>query len=433
MLATLLLACGAGVETPEIPEETLSPVSTETEESPTQPIQEALVDFSSIPAPRHALVILIDTLRSDALAEASTPTIDALRQGGVSPALHWSAGTWTVPSVVSLFLGMPIRQHGWDEPSGHLGRYPPLPDSPTLAGVLSEAGFETHGFYANPYLAEELGFDRGFDQWRRSADKSIPRQFASLVEENFGGERRQFVYLHLLGPHSPLRPSDAARLRWEVDPSWFEERFGLEIGVAKRNRRPGAREAYAAAYRAVIEDTDLLVAAILDALGEYREDTLVLLTSDHGELLGEHNIAGHGTHVWEPLTRVPLILSVPGGRPNLPERVGGAEIPHLLTSLLRVEHTWPASLGAPPSLVSQREGMLALTEDGQRKGIWTEDLQVFALDSDPGEEHPLTDDGHLEEARVRWEASVPKGSPPAATLTLPEETVEQLQSLGYGQ
>ena len=430
MLATLLLACGAGVETPETPAEAFSPVSAESEASQAEPL-EALVDFSEIPAPRHAVVLLIDTLRSDALAEAHTPTIDALRQGGVSPTLHWSAGTWTVPSIVSLFLGMPIRQHGWDEPSGHLGRYPPLPDSPTLAGVLSDAGFESHGLYANPYLAEELGFDRGFDQWRRSADKSIPRQFASLVEEHFNG-KRQFVYLHLLGPHSPLRPSEAARIRWEVDPSWFEERFGLEIGVAKRNRRPGAREAYAAAYRAVIEDTDLLVAAILDALGEHREDTLVLLTSDHGELLGEHNIAGHGTHVWEPLTRVPLILNVPGGRPSLPERVGGAEIPHLLTSLLRVEHTWPTSLGTLPSLVSQREGLLALTEDGLRKGIWAEELQVYSLD-DPGEEEPLAQDGRLEEARVRWESAVPKGSPPAATLTLPEETVEQLQSLGYGQ
>jgi Sulfatase. len=178
--------------------------------------------------------------------------------------------------VVSLFTGMFVRSHGWDLSTGRVGQYPPLAAAPTLAEVLSGAGFTTHGFHANPYLSEQLGFDRGFDAWRRSGDRVMAGQFARLVETTWTADGRDFAYLDFIGPHSPLEPSEGARARHALAGEFFDEREGLNIGVAKRNRRDGARAAYAQGYRAVVEDTDARVAAVLDALGPHRDDTLVV-------------------------------------------------------------------------------------------------------------------------------------------------------------
>lgn len=223
---------------------------------------------ASAPA-RNAVLIVVDTLRDDASRAASTPTLDRLSRDGARVARSWAGGTWTVPSVVSLLTGMHVRQHGWDLPTGQMGRYPPLPEAPSIASVLKGAGFHTTGHYTNPYLAEALGFDRGFDLWKRTVDRALPAQFAGMVAEQWTPEGRHFAYVHFIGPHSPLKPSPEAAQRWGVDPVWLEGGRGLMIGRAKRDREPGVRDAYTAAYHAVIEDTDARIAEVLEALGFY--------------------------------------------------------------------------------------------------------------------------------------------------------------------
>ncbi|MEC7242529.1 MAG: sulfatase-like hydrolase/transferase, partial [Myxococcota bacterium] len=228
MLLPLLLAC-IGSESPHA-----------MEGSP-----EVLVQPPAAGQTPSLVVILIDTLREDALLEARTPHIDALRASGSASKHAWSSGTWTVPSIMSLFTGKSVREHGWDEPSARLGHYPIMGEHMTLAEQLSAEGFETTGFYANPYLAEDLGMERGFRTWKRSSDAQIPHLFERLVREEWSSTTApQFAYLHLMGPHSPLNPSQEARERWGVEDTWFEEPRGLMIGAAKRNRKSGVREAY---------------------------------------------------------------------------------------------------------------------------------------------------------------------------------------------
>lgn len=378
---------------------------------------------------KHALLVVVDTLRADALARANTPNIDALAARGDQVERAWSAGTWTVPSVVSLLTGMPVRQHGWDLPTGRIGSYPPLPEAPTIATVLREQGFETAGFYANPYLAEQLGFDRGFDLWQRSVDKAIPDRFAKHVEETWGDGQRHFAYVHFIGPHSPLKPSEEARARWEVAPEWLDEKRGLGIGAAKRDQEPGVREAYAAAYHAVIEDTDVRVGAVVAALGAHRDDTVIVLVSDHGEMLGEHDKVGHGTMLYEPLTRVPFIAD----RGTLPDTLGIASAPAVLSAHLGVAHAWPTAADAALPLVAQREGRLALSPDGVHKGTWEDEtLTVYNLSTDPGELTPVAaPPPAVSEARAAWEARVPPGSVAMESVSLHPETIEALKAMGY--
>ncbi|MEC8424660.1 MAG: sulfatase-like hydrolase/transferase, partial [Myxococcota bacterium] len=300
-------------------------------------------------------------------------------------------------------------------------------------------GFTTFGLHANPYLSEQLGFDRGFDSWRRSVDRAIPGQFLDHVSTTWTTDGRHFAYVHFIGPHSPVRPSAAAAARHGVDTAIVDPVKGMNIGEAKRDREGRKRNAYRAAYHAVLEDTDARVGAVVAALGEHRGETLIVLTSDHGELLGEHGRVGHGRHVWEALSHVPLIVdhpALPGGTESLPPALGNVAVADLVTTGLGVAHRWPAGLSQPLPLVTQREGRLAISPDGRIKAMWdpdvSTDVQVFDLSADPGETRPGRDDaGQMASARQDFEAATPQGRADGASVQLHPDTVRQLQSLGY--
>ncbi len=388
---------------------------------------------------RNAIVIVLDTTRADALQAARTPHIDQLAASGASVPRAWSGGTWTVPSVVSLLTGNTVLGHGWDEPAARLGQYPPLPDLPRLPEVLRNAGFSTTGLYANPYLSEPLGFDRGFDTWKRTSDTHIATVFGNHVRKHWADpSERHFAYLHVLGPHSPLRPSPEAAARWDLDSRWVDEKMGFTVGAAKRNTEPGVRDAYRKAYHAALEDTDSIVESILLALGPHRASTLVVVTSDHGEMLGEHDQVGHGWWLWEPLTHVPLVVDHPyAAEEALPSMLSNAAVPDLVCRGLGIPATWPVRVEVPSALVAQREGRVALlTDEGRTKTIW--DTRIadpgparFDLTNDPQERIPLpanpADMSQMESLR----AHVPKDANKAGRIPLSTETQAQLEALGY--
>ena len=419
MLMPLLLACSTGSDPEPGP-----PVHLD-EDGTSQVVPSASPNL---------VVILIDTLRSDALAAADTPNIDHLIHQGAMAEHAWSAGTWTVPSIMSLFTGMSVREHGWDEPSARIGHYPVMFDHPTLAEVLHQEGFETTGFYANPYLAEDLGMERGFDTWRRSGDAQIPQLFNTLVATQWSeSDKPQFTYLHLLGPHSPLKPSESARQKWQIESTWFDEKRGLSIGAAKRNQKPGVREAYKKAYHAAIEDTDERIGEILKSLDSHLRPTWVLLTSDHGELLGEHGIVGHGSHLYQGLTEVPFILTPPEGVTPLalPSVLNNAVLPDVACTVLGLQCSWANTLSGTSPLVSQREGMLALSPAGTHKAIWSKEPAQYNLTEDPTETRPLPITADLLNARERWWAATPAGSPGVGLIEIEEENASRLRALGY--
>ena len=233
-------------------------------------------------APRHALLLVIDTLRADAIQQANTPHLDQVATRGTRVPTAWSSGTWTVPSVVSLLTGASVPEHGWNEPSGRMGKYPPLPSLRRLPEVLQDAGFKTNGFYANPYLNEDLGFSAGFDDWKHVSDRTVAKQFTQHVQTEWNDGNRHFAYVHILGPHSPVDPSKEAQKRWNLESSFLDAKGQIGIGRAKRNQEDGIRDAYRKGYLGTVEDTDALVGDILSALGSHRNQTVVVITSDHG-------------------------------------------------------------------------------------------------------------------------------------------------------
>jgi hypothetical protein len=387
--------------------------------------------------PRHVVVILIDTLRADAVAAARTPNLDALAAEGMMVERAWSTTTWTVPAVISLFTGSFVRTHGWDLPTGDMSHRPPLPAIPTLAEVLKGAGFETQGLYANGYLAHELGFSRGFDEWKRSTDGRMAAEVAERVETwslaPTAAQDRHFLYLHLLGIHSGLSPSPEAQARYGLDPVWFTERVGLLIGRAKRDREPGVREAYDKAYHAVVEDMDARVGEILAALEPVRDDTLLVVLSDHGEELGEHGAYGHGWSVAEALTHVPVIVTGPGVAPGRRPTATIAELGDLITDAVGVDHPWPVQSPWEGPLVAERHGKRAVLVDGRHKGAWHgEELVTYDLEADPRGVSPAPGSEELVERGLHsWAARTPTGAPLSDHVELDPRTLEAVKALGY--
>ena len=389
---------------------------------------------------KHAVVVLIDTLRADRALTAETPNLDALAKRSIVWERAWAPSTWTVPSVISLFTGAFVRTHAWDRPTGELDSAPSIsPTLPTLAEALQTEGFETHGYFSNAYLAKELGFDRGFKLWKKTSDARM----AEWVRDRLAArqpDQRQFLYLHLLGPHSGLKPSPERRAANGLEDHWFEAHpQGLLIGRAKRAREDGVRAAYRAAYTAAIEDTDRVLGDILEALEPILDDTVVVVTSDHGEELGERNVFGHGWSVAETLTHVPMMASIPGVAAQRRDTGTVAEITDLITDALGLSLNWPVQHPWTGPLMSERHGKSALLADGRWKGEWEADkLTVLDLASLSGDVNGevTTDEqaqSRVAELRKAWEDGVEKGRPLQATQRLDEETIQQIKALGYAE
>ena len=244
------------------------------------------------------LLVTIDTLRADALgaygrAGAGTPWIDRLAQGGVRFEHAHAHNVVTLPSHANLLSGQYPLVHGVRDNSGF--RFPA--DRPTLATLLKARGHRTAAFVSAFPLDSRFGLDRGFDLYDDRLGGAETRS-SFLVPERRGyetveaagrwlraqGESRAFGFVHLYEPHFPYQP-----------PEPFASRF------------PGAP--YEGEVSAADSSLEPLLKPILEA-GD-RGRTLVVVTSDHGEALGDHGEQTHGIFAYEATLRVPLILYAP--------------------------------------------------------------------------------------------------------------------------
>lgn len=388
------------------------------------------------PTGRLVVLVVIDTLRGDAVEAARTPTIDRIAAKGDRVERAWAAGTWTVPSTISLFSGMPVRSHGWNESFFKMGEgakaLPDAPDDiPFLAEVLSEHGVQTHGQYVNPLIGK-LGLDRGFDDLLQTGEAKMAKRLRKRAR-SWDPAADHFLYLHYMGPHSPLKPRKVSADRWNV-PAGSAGPYTLKEA---RGASPEVVDTYRRAYHAVVEDSDFLVGRALHALGPWAKDAVVIITSDHGELLGEHGIHGHSRYVWEPLTHVPLVAK---GLGDLPDTMVTTGLAARITDVYGIEHAWPEAGQRTLPLVSQREDKLAISPDGRQKAIWDErDLAdqggfaSFDLSVDPLEERPLARELRptFDAVRATWEAETPAGEAVTTDEGLTDEMADMLDQLGY--
>lgn len=278
------------------------------------------------PTKPNVLLIVIDTLRADGLhcygcEEEVSPTIDALAARGELYEQAQAPSSWTWPSTASLMTGLRPEEHAFTDPdSCYLDG-----DFDTLAEAFLEAGFSTGGFISNPLLAAGRNLEQGFEyyetyQWQpgRMYEDKI---FAWLDEND---ESRFFLYVHMIEPHSPEDPDPDLLERFVADKSILKKvgrhqirqavdgfNMELEYTEAVIDRHKRSVEAY---YLAEMLTADRSVGRMLANL-ESRgllDNTIIAITSDHGESFFEHGQFGHGTQLHSESVHVPLILAGPG-------------------------------------------------------------------------------------------------------------------------
>jgi arylsulfatase A-like enzyme len=396
------------------------------------------------PPPERIVLVLVDTLRRDHVgaygASAPTPHIDALARAGTVFENAVSSFHATSMSMGALFTGLtPSLESGradaaldWTQQSwcglarfAHSDTASCLPAGlRTLGEVMREAGYATIGVTPHALTQRPLGFDRGFEDWEeikvgargmlafrpekrpqfaalRSGDR-VNRAVAEVLDRRRSD--RFFLYVHYLDAHD-----------WNL------------AGV------PYA-EAVAAADRAVGGLRELL-----ESRGLWR-GTAVVLTSDHGEALGEEHFQPAsprhaGNPAFEPVLRVPLIVS--GATPDLaPDAfVRSEDVFRLLARLAGVEPEETATLGDEELFVSER--VYRTLRVGRWKSYWlrgSDRVRLVDLANDPQERRDVASE-HLEivEAhRARVDAlSRELGAPERDVGEILPEHLERLRVLGY--
>jgi arylsulfatase A-like enzyme len=279
--------------------------------------------------PPNLLLISIDTLRADHLgcygyARPTSPFLDRLASQGVLFEQAHTTAPWTLPSHVSMFTGLYPSQHGV------ISEDLALPaDVPTLAEVLRGRNFSTAGFVSGIYLRPRFGLARGFEHYlavpTRKKGESSGTSLESTDRVSAGGlewlaaqpRRPFFLFLHYFDVHSDYHP----------DPR-FAALFGGPYqgpvdGTSRQLRAFSRRQISFDAddrarlvdlYDAEIRQFDQALEALfaeLQTRGDLAQ-TIVVVTSDHGEEFFEHGGVMHGRTQYQELLRVPLILVGPG-------------------------------------------------------------------------------------------------------------------------
>lgn len=307
------------------------------------------------PDPRPDLLfVLVDTLRADHVGaygygRPTTPRIDALAREGTTFLEARSQAPWTAHSVRALFTGLypriPSPERGardWIDPSAK-----------TLAEQLALSGYRCEAFVNNPHVSPEMGFAAGFERFTYlESDEQVLEAVLGSVDEP--SSRPRFRYVHFIGPHLPYELVEP----WAS--TWGHPRLeGREVvaqtraELAEVGATPGGLERMVAAYDSAIARTDVFVGMIADRLAERGrlDRTVVVVTSDHGEELGEHGGWEHGHALYNEVLHVPLVVRAPGIFPAGERVAWPVEQFGLMPTLLRLAGARPIDPVQAPDLL----------------------------------------------------------------------------------
>ncbi|MBE9565179.1 MAG: sulfatase [Proteobacteria bacterium] len=289
----------------------------------------------------NIVLLCLDSARADRFScygygRPTTPCLDDFARGGCRFEQAFTPGCWTVPSHASLFTGRYPVEHGAHD------RMLPETAGPTLAELLQGAGYHTVSISANAYLGRGRGFGRGFAEvhgiWRQRpalrrgqvlgwaarrlgwADNGATAANKVAVRQARGSARPFFLFINYMETHSPyLRfwPAGgrfvgrrlALPQRWRM---WRYHKQAREWDQLVR-ATPDSLHLLSDLYDEDIAYMDRRIGDLLSDLDAMRalENTLVIVTADHGEQMGEHGLVQHHLSLYDILLHVPLIVRWP--------------------------------------------------------------------------------------------------------------------------
>jgi arylsulfatase A-like enzyme len=440
----------------------------------------------------NVLVIVLDAARPDFFScygdsRKHTPNLDALAAEGQLYLHAHSSSNWSIPGHTSLFSGLYPTSHGALKVASRVGEKVPL-----LADILAGNGWATASFYENPLVGRVTGLDRGFSvavgpeldhrtkltfDWilerllgRRSRTTQCLRLAGEWIEDAASNRRPYFVFLNLMPTHFPyearqpyfnaivrekgLRSEDCRSIgdlgHWATDQRKVWQRLAQAT--------PGELACVTALYESNIRYLDDNLGQFLGRLRSngQLQNTVVVVTSDHGENLGEHGLFTHMRNaLFEQATHIPLIVWAPGRVPpaRLENPVSLVDVMPTILELVGLGKKMPPGTqgmdvrrSAPDRIVlaeywDEEKGTYSRAAiAGSRKIIAGSDgtLALFDLESDPGESTNLAtrepdETTRLHALLVRFVAGLQPPFPKGSETRGRDELLRTLRSLGYIQ
>ncbi len=310
--------------------------------------------YRAAPTRPAVVLVVIDTLRADRLGlcghdRPTSPVLAGLVAEGATIACDAVApGSWTVPSHASYFTGLPVSEHGAHFTGGQgediagLVIHPLRADVPTLAEQMTAAGYQAVGVSGNKVVREESGLTRGFRSYRAApwrswwlGDDLLPPVREALRELD-ADDGPLFLFVNIFDAHDPW-PGTLLYFRHApgtstVDPDGPWQRYVQ--GRMAPDEAAAFRAEVADRYDAGVARADRTLGRVLDevrAHGWLDAGHRLVVTSDHGEFLGEQGLLRHGRYLWEGNQRVPLLVQdTTQPPPTLPPAVSGLVVPALV-------------------------------------------------------------------------------------------------------
>lgn len=349
----------------------------------------------------NVVLIIVDTLRADHLSSyryhrLTSPNIDQMANSGALFETAIAASSWTLPSHSSMLTGLYPAQHGvqglWDQLGTNI---------PTIAEALSRAGYRTAAFSASPLFTRQQGLGRGFTDFgdffysplgalyqehyasRILIDlnrKGVIRTFGwpSALEVNLsvsnwldGTDRPFFLVLNYFEVHEP----EMVPRKW---PGRFARNESRQGRTTLQTVLAGSQDVLQVQrqideYDDAVSYVDSCVRGLTDDLARrgLMNNTLVILTADHGEGLGEHGLFSHGTALYYSTIHVPLIFYWPAHIPaglRVTQPISTKDLPATILDLLGV------------SAAQMPGGSLAVFWAGETPSQWPSPLSQLLRD-----------------------------------------------------
>ena len=370
------------------------------------------------------LLVTLDTTRADAVGPEAvgirTPAFDAVAARGVRFRQAYATVPETLPSHTSMMTGVYPATH-----AVHENARPLSPSQPLVAERLRQVGYHTAAFVSSFILSKRFGLARGFETYddtltvggvERDARATTDAAIAYLSAGSQAAAKSQplFLWVHYFDPHYPYAPPEPFRTQFRDKP-------------------------YLGEVAAMDEQLGRLVAAFDQHAGR---PVAIVVAGDHGEGLGDHGEALHGTLVYQSTMHVPLVVAGPGVDPGVSDSpVSTRRIFHTLLDWAGLDSAH--SLRQPGSEVVVGEAMKPFLEygwqpqvmavDGRRKSILAGRVEMYDVVADPAESHDLASDDRNRPptpAALR-DYPVPSPADTRPPANLDAEAQKSLASLGY--
>lgn len=416
---------------------------------------------------RSIILISLDTLRADHLSaygyeRPTSPELEDFASGATLYSRCQATAPWTLPSHASMFTGLYPFEHGARtypreklESAREFNNTIPLPESHvTLAEVLRECGYTTAAVTANEgFLTEKYGLSQGFDYWDNEDARAwgINRRVFQWLHDH-DKEEPFFLFINYMDTHRPYNNKKRPDIPHHEKPNLPQ----LSSAILGEKEYDKARvQVLHDVYDTAVANLDEHLGKLFDRLQKLGlfDDALIVVTSDHREFLGEHELMDHAKDVYQGATHVPLIVKAPRqteGRVD-DEWISLVHIPELVLAHTRDCDSAALFARQRDAVVSELFG----PRPRQKEGIWRfrrvrravmhenfkyvdssdGEIELYDLGADPGEQSNLLDarpgvarqlgdllDGHFGDIQVPDDLNF---------VEMTAEDLETMKHLGY--